>query len=512
MSEPGGWARNLLANYGGAGFRLAVLFLLTPLVVHRLGVTLYGLWVLAHSVTFYLGFLDLGLYQTLVKSVAESSETRDRRVLHRTLSTTLTTFAAAGAVAFCASIVLAVVSPELFQVPAQEVRTFQIVIVLLGLDYMISFPGSVFDALLEGSERFDIVNLTSAAFTVLRAVGTVVLLLLGFGIIALAVLEVVSAALGVVVDWAVVRRTLPAVRMGAGRFWRDAWRRVRSFTLWLSANEILAEGGHHFDRLLIAGLLSVALVTPYALAATLATVVLWIVVPASEVLFPIAARHHARGEERSLRLVLLRGTKAFMALVLPIALVITFFGDRILALWVGEGFTTLPRGVLAVLVVNVVLSVFFSGASTILTATERLRPLFILSLTEAIIAIVLVVAAVDRFGLLGIVGGFAVANALVTLALAAPYACRALSVPLRTLLRDGLALPLAAAGPAAVLAWVLARRHPPATWLDLAWEGGLVALVFSLGFVTLSLSTSERALLLRAVRRGSRKTVTAAGP
>lgn len=255
------WVRSLLANYSGGAFHIAVLFLLTPLVVHRLGVTMYGLWVLAHSITVYLGFLDLGLYQTLVKSVAESSRTDDDDgALQRTLSTTLAAFAVAGAIAFVVAIALAILAPALFDVPPDDVRTFQIVIILLGLDYLISFPASVFDAVLEGSERFDVMNVISAVFTVVRAAGTIILLLSGFGIIALALLEVASAILGAVVDWVAVRRVLPAVRIAAGRFWDDAWRRVRGFTLWLSANEILGEGGDHLDRLMIAGLLSVALV------------------------------------------------------------------------------------------------------------------------------------------------------------------------------------------------------------------------------------------------------------
>lgn len=344
-------------------------------------------------------------------------------------------------------------------------------------------------------------NVVSAVFTAVRAAATIILLLSGFGIIALALLEVASAILGAVVDWVAVRRVLPTVRIAAGRFWGDAWRRVRSFTLWLSANEILGEGGDHLDRLMIAGLLSVALVTPYALGATLATFVLSIVLPASQVLFPIAARYHAQGDDRSIRLVLLRATKAFMAAVIPVAIVTAFFGDRILALWVGEEFTALPAGVVTALVINVVLSVFFTAASTILTALGRLRPLFLLSLAEAGIAIVLVIVAAGRFGLLGIVAAFAAANAFVTLALAAPFACRVIGVRLRTLLHEGLLLPTAAAAPAIAVAWTLARSHPPETWFDLAWEGGVIGVAFLLGFGLLSLSAGERALLVREARR-----------
>ena len=62
--------RNALANVGGTLVGLAMGFVTMPLVVHHLGPTQFGLWVLATGLTGYVGMLDLGLSPTLVNEAA----------------------------------------------------------------------------------------------------------------------------------------------------------------------------------------------------------------------------------------------------------------------------------------------------------------------------------------------------------------------------------------------------------------------------------------------------------
>ncbi len=57
--------RNALSNLTGTVIGLAVGFVTMPLVVHHLGPTQFGLWVLATGVVGYVGVLDLGLAPTL---------------------------------------------------------------------------------------------------------------------------------------------------------------------------------------------------------------------------------------------------------------------------------------------------------------------------------------------------------------------------------------------------------------------------------------------------------------
>jgi O-antigen/teichoic acid export membrane protein len=60
-----------VSNYVGQGFELALGFLLTPVVLHFLGRTDYGLWSLVGPVVAYGTLLDFGISSTVTKHIAE---------------------------------------------------------------------------------------------------------------------------------------------------------------------------------------------------------------------------------------------------------------------------------------------------------------------------------------------------------------------------------------------------------------------------------------------------------
>src|SRR6185295_17319773 len=63
--------RSTASNVAGQIVVLGVWFGLTPFIVHRLGATEYGLWVLVASLIAYGNLLDLGVGAAVTKYVAE---------------------------------------------------------------------------------------------------------------------------------------------------------------------------------------------------------------------------------------------------------------------------------------------------------------------------------------------------------------------------------------------------------------------------------------------------------
>jgi O-antigen/teichoic acid export membrane protein len=64
-------ARSMASNLAGQVLVLAAWFALTPFIVHELGASEYGLWVLVASFVAYGDLLDLGVGTAVTKYVAE---------------------------------------------------------------------------------------------------------------------------------------------------------------------------------------------------------------------------------------------------------------------------------------------------------------------------------------------------------------------------------------------------------------------------------------------------------
>src|SRR5258708_24574468 len=84
--------RNIL--FGGLRYLLVVPipFVLTPLILHKIGVAGYGTWAVFLAINGLTSLADLGLVGTLSKFVAEYYARRDFRALARLLNSGLTLF------------------------------------------------------------------------------------------------------------------------------------------------------------------------------------------------------------------------------------------------------------------------------------------------------------------------------------------------------------------------------------------------------------------------------------
>ena len=81
--------RNTLANSVVQFLQLASMFVFMPFLIRRFGLTDYGVYLLAGSVSVYLGLLDFGVGTTVMKYVAEYRAKNEAEKLGRLVSNAL---------------------------------------------------------------------------------------------------------------------------------------------------------------------------------------------------------------------------------------------------------------------------------------------------------------------------------------------------------------------------------------------------------------------------------------
>src|ERR1700745_2514979 len=91
--------KNVGSSWFSLGINILVGIFLSPFILHRLGDTAYGIWVLIFSVTGYYGLFDLGIRSSVIRYVSTYTATNDTDGLARLINTSLATYTAIGAVA-----------------------------------------------------------------------------------------------------------------------------------------------------------------------------------------------------------------------------------------------------------------------------------------------------------------------------------------------------------------------------------------------------------------------------
>src|SRR5438105_4137907 len=91
---------NTVLNFGGQGFLLALTFVSTPYIVHRLGAELFAIVALVQTVAGFAGIVNLGIGRALTKYVSELYWKGDFKGITRLFQTSWTTCVLMGFVGF----------------------------------------------------------------------------------------------------------------------------------------------------------------------------------------------------------------------------------------------------------------------------------------------------------------------------------------------------------------------------------------------------------------------------
>jgi O-antigen/teichoic acid export membrane protein len=223
----------ILKNVGSSWFALGVNVLvgifLSPYILHRLGDQAFGLWILIFSFTGYYGLFDLGIRSSIVRYVAKYSATDEQSELNRLVNTAMFSYGSIGLVAMTLTFIATYYVSSIFHIPAEFLATARWLLFIVGVAVSLGFPLGVFGGILEGLQRFYLLNLTSVGSTFLRALLIVIALRHGGGLLTVALITVSLPLIGSLVNAAAVLRHLP-LKFGIHYVNRSSLRNIASYS------------------------------------------------------------------------------------------------------------------------------------------------------------------------------------------------------------------------------------------------------------------------------------------
>src|SRR6202167_1904973 len=109
--------KNVGSSWSALGINVIVGIFLSPFILHRLGDTAFGTWVLIFSITGYYGLFDLGIRSSVVRYVSKFATTDDIQDLAKLINTSLFSYSCIGALSLLITVVLSLYVDTLFKVP-----------------------------------------------------------------------------------------------------------------------------------------------------------------------------------------------------------------------------------------------------------------------------------------------------------------------------------------------------------------------------------------------------------
>jgi O-antigen/teichoic acid export membrane protein len=471
--------KNVGSSWFSLGLNVLVGLFISPYILHRLGDAAFGLWVLVFSITGYYGLFDLGIRSSIVRYVAKYSANSENDELNRLVNTALFSYSGIGATALLLTFVGSVYVDSIFRVPADFHNTARLLLLMVGTAVSLGFPLGVFGGILEGLQRFYVLNFTNVCSTLIRALLIVIALQHGKGLLTVALITVTLPLLGNLVNGTIVLRILP-LHFHPRYLNRSSFKRIASYSGPTFMIIIASRLRFKTDAMVIGTFLSSAAITYFAIGSRLVDYMGEVVSSLAQIFIPMSSQSDAIGDSEQLKKIFIAGNRACALIVLPIAASLVILGKSVIEVWVGARYIATSYPVLLMLVIPTATMLAQSACGRVLFGMAKHRILALAILLEGITNLILSIVLVRPFGILGDAAGTAIPLLCTTLFFLPRHTCRILGVRVWTYVREAFLLPLILCIPLVAVLLLTRDRFAAHTLVQLASEVSICWSVYGL--------------------------------
>lgn len=395
-------ARNSLYSLLGFVYPIALNIVITPLLIHRLGVEGFGIFSLATVFVGLIALLDVGVAPSLMKTVAVHAARGEEVEVNNAFGLSLIFYAAIGLIGAAVAVVVArFLITDIFNISATSRPVATFAFAVAGAGFLLTMLLSPLGAIPPALQRYDVATKVNVVITTVGAGGTAAVLLAGLGLRAVMVLTSIAIPLLALGAYAVIdRRIYRNLRFRL--YWeRDLAVQLGSFAGFAFISNTAGLVLFQFDKVLLGSLASVSAVTYYVVPGNLAQRVHSASANLASVVFPAASDLFAREDMAAVRRLYVRATRFVVLFIVSTSIPALVFADKLLRYWIGPGFADHGTTVLRILLVTYSIMALNVVPYYVTLGAGRPRIAALFNIVTALINVVLVIVLIPRFGATG---------------------------------------------------------------------------------------------------------------
>jgi O-antigen/teichoic acid export membrane protein len=478
--------KQILKNVGSSWSALAINVMvgifLSPFILHHLGDAVFGIWVLIFSVTGYYGLFDLGIRSSIIRYVSKYTATGDRQKLTQFVNTALFSYTGIGAVSMVLTALLSSSVEHFFKIPPEMHSQARLLLLMVGASVSLGFPLGVFGGMLEGLQRFYILNWTSIGATLARAALIVYFLNRGYGLLTVALLTVGLPLLSSILRGIVVFRFCP-VPLGLKHVDRASFRHMANYGGTTFLVLVASRLRFRTDELVLGTMMSTVAVTWFNIGARIVDYAQEFVSSLAQIFVPMSSQSEATGHLDRVRKIYVAGNRACAFLILPTTAILIILGKHIIRIWVGARYVPHSYPVLVVMIIPLALMLSQAASGRVLFGLGKHQILAAITVIEGIANLILSIALVPPLGIVGDALGTAIPLSFTCIVFLPRHLKKQIGVPVGIFLREAYTLPILLTLPLVAALWLANRFYYPRNLIQLALEILAVSSIYGVGLL-----------------------------
>lgn len=494
----GQFFKNVFSIYIGMIIGIVITFFFTPYLVDELGKEQYGVWQLAFSILAYMGLADIGMKQSIVRYISKYYATKDWHQLNQVFSSSVPVYGIIASVILVVVSVIGFAAIQHFQLPDELVEVAKYTFLFLGLDQVLTYIFIPFTAL-GAFHRFDISNAFRVGRQVVQTILIVLLLEMGYGLVAMAGMIVVLNLFTQLGMNYVRQRMFPEMRFSRALINRDKTRELLHYGIFSFLIVVTWIVIFQTDNIVIGYFISMEAVALYSVAAALVTQVRGAIGVMATPLVPTISHLESGEQFEMIRTIYRKSTRYLYFVSGFITVSILIFGRPFINLWLGPDFEQ------SVIIIHILIvaGAFYlpqSICNSILLGISRHKIAFYILGSEALSNIILSIILVKTMGIIGVALGTAIPQIIIYVFVYPVVFHRVIKADVRHFYFSSLRSLTLAAVTITPIAYLIVSLIDPVSWGTFILDCAIVTLAFLVLLVVMILDPEDRQKMIAKLR------------
>ncbi len=502
--------RNLMFNWGGHVAMLVVMFFLSPYIVGKLDAVLYGIWSLLNVLIGYMGIFDLGVRASVGRHVALYLGKKDEKGVNETIRAGLGFFSMTGLLILVVGVLLSLLFPKVFEgVPKEHFNTVQTLLPLMVVSVWMSAIAAIYRSVLAAHDRFDVARAVDLSVLLVRTIGTVWVLHLGWGLLGLAAAIIVSNFTALIGNYCCANHYHPGLQSWPLLYSRKRLKEIINYGLAAFITAVAVKIIGQSDLVIAGATISVSDVREYSIGAMLVYYSSTFLTLIGRTFFPSVQRAISSGAISEAKW--LYGRQVRLALVFGICVYIGMatFSRPFIRLWMSqaglnEESIRVAAIVMSILAVSKLPLLYTNAANGLLAAMGYIRYTATMTVLEAITNLMLSLVFVIKlqWELPGIAAGTLAAR-LIVMAMVIPlYAHAKIGLPFKAFFTGTFFPLLGVAICFGIVCEMVQKMFDPVNWSTFFVDIFVCVLIYSVILVPFLLPYDYRMRLIAFLKKG----------
>ena len=500
-------AVNAISNWGAMGVDFIVRLFLLKYLFDHLGREDYGVYLVSLSVTVMTGFLRFGMAGAVLRLASEGIAARDWQRLTDVLSVARTVLAIAAVLAFAGAVALSLFMLDVLKVPEASKGQAAVLIQLTGFSAACCMVSIVYLGTLRAAQRYYLSNAVLVGEQVIRAGMIVAFFSQGHvGLEPVGLCFAVPALMTTLISAALVRWTLPQVKISFRRFNVGRLREILGYSVWVAIVTTVQTVHNQMGAPLVSATIGPGAVPMLGVPRQMAAQIMRVVTGFTQPIRPMATTLAVRGQRERLARVYRISLRFTGVLIVPAVAALLAYGKPVIRFLTDAQMAMDSYPILVVYISLFSINILANPGVNIVMGVGAIRGLALSRAAALALGVVLglAVAMGTGWGIIGLVAALNGPMLLHSLFYVSYRVQQETGVTIAKTMVQCLVPPILIAVVPVFAGVVLQRFWPPSNLIVVFLQMGICALAYLAVAWFVVLIPDEKQLLLRLLPRWGR--------